>query len=395
MFIFKKIPTKEMEELIKKIEKINFNELPDEIINKIINYMDIKDLLKIQLLSKKMCSLAEELFQKKIIYHLKINVHRYHEKLFLRILCNKCLEFQRLNNKYKITNTFYKQYTECENCKYKPISKNFDFKYIKHLIISFYDDNSGRTTPPLSLTNEEKEIYKHLNNFVNNIYDKYNVYISEVNYEGVNDKDYKHDIFSKILNNTKYKAVIIVDSYNYGNNNKEMEIINPYLKILSIPTKMIDFFKKIDIKNIEEIDINDNDIIDNDGFIDFDNEIYDLIQERSNIINKKLLNNINKNLIKLSFTNNLSFNFDKKIKTIDICFDARIDTNMEDIISYLIQIKEKYHIEKILLNLLYCEEEHLNKLNKRDSVYELLTFKLGYTKFRKEIEIYDDPFIII
>ncbi len=185
--------------------------------------------------------------------------------------------------------------------------------------------------------------------------------------------------------------------YNYGNNHKDFEIINPYLKIMSIPTIIINFLKNIEIKNIEKININDDDIINNDNFgvLEPDDEIHDLIQKRSYIINKNLLKSINQNLIELSFNNNIMFDFNKEIKKIDICFDSRIDTNMENIINYLIRIKEKFNIEEIILNLLYCEKEELNILTKKHSLYKLIIHNTDVTNFSEKINIYNRIIIII
>ena len=132
------------------------------------------------------------------------------KELNMCIQCDRCLKFQELSNRYKTISIFYEDYFSCCLCRYKSVYDISDIKYINHFIIDFYDDNSGLTKPPKYLKEKEKQMYNYLYDIIHFFYNKYNIYISEFNYSGINDKDYKNDVFSKILNNTKYNNLNII-----------------------------------------------------------------------------------------------------------------------------------------------------------------------------------------
>lgn len=307
--------------------KINyFEKIANEIILNIIKNIDIKYLFNLKLISKRWNLLINQIIEKRLIYNLNINVDNLFKELKICIKCDNHLKLEKLRDKYK-TPSNYKvdKYVECK-CKYKLVENISCIKYINHLIIDFYDEGSGIVNTP-EKTQEQLGMYEYLYKIVIFFYNNYDIYISELEYSGINYKNYRNKILNKILNNTKYKAEILLDVdadeiYN-------IEIINTNLEIISIPSILAPCFKEI--KNIKEIDIND--------YI----ENYPIVANRC----IKLFDTFNKKLERLSLFDNIPISLDplynKKVEILEICLWG-YDNIDEYFIRSLIEKKEKYYI---------------------------------------------------
>lgn len=335
--------------------KINyFEKIANEIILNIIKNIDIKYLFNLKLISKRWNLLINQIIEKRLIYNLNINVDNLFKELKICIKCDNHLKLEKLRDKYK-TPSNYKvdKYVECK-CKYKLVENISCIKYINHLIIDFYDEGSGIVNTP-EKTQEQLGMYEYLYKIVIFFYNNYDIYISELEYSGINYKNYRNKILNKILNNTKYKAEILLDVdadeiYN-------IEIINTNLEIISIPSILAPCFKEI--KNIKEIDIND--------YI----ENYTIVANRC----IKLFDTFNKKLERLSLFDNIPISLDplynKKVEILEICLWG-YDNIDEYFIRSLIEKKEKYNSKRLILYIISPFEEEIRILNKCHFVDKIL-----------------------
>ena len=169
---------------------------------------------------------------------------------------------------------------------------------------------------------------------------------------------YQNKVLSKILNKTIFEVYISMIN-NYKKYFKNIEVINPNLKLITFPSYLTKSFKKFELKNIEEIYINDNDLYDilYDDYVNNSNNL----SEKQKICNN-LFHKINKDVKRMSFSNSFIINFNKNIKIMEICLDSTIDKNIENILKSLIKMKKENKVEKLILFLIKYDKEYLNIL---------------------------------
>lgn len=225
-----------------KKEKNYFEILPIEIINKILSYINIEILFKINFLNRNIKIIIDEYIKNNINYSLefKINKTNIYKKLYMKIYCSKC------NN---IFNGYLKGYINnvinCNFCKIKeynyniyPKIKNFEIKFINNTLVDSKLINN-------EIINNIKEIY--------NLSDVYNTCLMMDGYSYSKFEDNQsfdksfECIIKMILENTKYKIKIITPK----SINKEIYIKNETLKYLSIPDRFTNL--RLECKNLLEI----------------------------------------------------------------------------------------------------------------------------------------------
>lgn len=233
-------------------------DLPIEIIENIIKFTSISELIKIKFLSKKMMLIVEKFIEENFCYYLKIKMdkNKMVKKFFMFRICTKC-EFLNEIEEYDF---FYeiKECIKCKKCKkkyeHKIINENdlAIIKNIKHIKIDFWEDKNE-----YSLQDDEESIERKRNkyNFFN---DKILSHLCKININNLSltynevfteftRNIYCIDYFSFILRYLlkKVKNYLTINGFYYDLKEHEIDL-NLNLKKINIETSLLkEYFDNI------------------------------------------------------------------------------------------------------------------------------------------------------
>lgn len=282
-------------ELLKKrINKnSNINNIPIELIENIIQYIDIKELIILKHVSKFFYNIINDYINKIISYYLIINIdvnskNNYTEQIYMYIDCYKC----ESKNK-KLEKDFYdvmcystNKSKKCKMCKYKKISDINTIRYIKRLNIKIiylnYEKNKIKNIINKNMNQNSiiKLLYNtyEINSTLLNIYTNqqhHNIRLSILPIYPF------YEFIEEIIKNSRYKNIIIsngviktdsvfkientnsIDTY-FVNQERYHELVNlfniyvniKHLTLVMFSFQVIMFFgNNIKVKKIENLKI--------------------------------------------------------------------------------------------------------------------------------------------
>lgn len=364
------------ENLKNKKNILNKIELPNEIIEKILQYIDIKYLFNLNILSKKWGYIINGYIKKTINYYLIIDINNkkniYNVSIYMYIKCIECYKKKINEDLHKGKDSVYSRSicNKCDKCKYKRINE-ISIKYIKYFKI----------TIKYIIHNLNTEINHKIINNVMELLRKYKIYNTNIYFLT---NDYNRCIlifktmFEMLFNNTIYGFEAYINKYSIfpyyeHHENITFDIENTEIKKIIISNNFLKHLKKEQLKNVDYIYI----VNIFDGFDDDNFEIFSNI----NINIKELWLKIDYNLSGFLYNNIIYF---KNIGTL-IIETSYNDTNHFDFFKF----KERYNINKITIILKKINECNIRFLNNEAGIDEILIdekkTKLKYMKKYKKV----------